>query len=243
MTLVFFHYIIVMIQGRKSKGMETVYFGDHLARKEEIMRIYMVRHGETDQNRKGCYYGKTDAVLTENGLRQAKQLKGLLRDVHFDRVISSPLVRAYHTAEIVMEGRNQEMICDSRLMEQDFGIFEGYTYPELQKQYPDELEEWNRNFTHYGIPGGESFLDVRRRVEDFLDDLAKNHLAKGKETVLLVAHKGTLGHLLAAMIGLPPEGYWNFVLEQGCYSMVDLEDGYAIFRKLNCGMGNGTEWR
>ena len=52
-------------------------------------------------------------------------------------------------------------------------------------------------------------------------------------SVLLVAHKGTLGHLLAVSLGLPPEGYWNFVFEQGCYSRLDLEDGYAIIRCLN----------
>ena len=51
--------------------------------------------------------------------------------------------------------------------------------------------------------------------------------------MLITAHKGTLGHLLAAMLKLPPEGYWNFEFDQGCYSEVDLEDGYAIIRKLN----------
>ncbi|MFR3345810.1 MAG: histidine phosphatase family protein [Anaerobutyricum sp.] len=47
--------------------------------------------------------------------------------------------------------------------------------------------------------------------------------------MLIVAHKGTLGHLLAAMLKLPLDGYWNFVFEQGCYSVVDLEDGYVNY--------------
>lgn len=86
----------------------------------------------------------------------------------------------------------------------------------------------------YRIPEGESFLDVRRRVELFFGDLKERAATAGWESaLLLVAHKGTLGHFLAVSLGLPPEGYWNFVFEQGCYSRIDLEDGYAIIRKLN----------
>ena len=96
----------------------------------------------------------------------------------------------------------------------------------------EELEQWNKEFSTYRIPEGESFLDVRRRVEAFLKDIPSGEENKS-EKMLITAHKGTLGHLLAAMLKLPPEGYWNFVFDQGCYSEVDLEDGYAIIRKLN----------
>ena len=123
---------------------------------------------------------------------------------------------------------------DERLCEQDFGIFEGLTYRELTKRYPEQLDAWNRDYFGYRIPEGESFLDVRRREELFFGDLKERAATAGRESaLLLVAHKGTLGHFLAVSLGLPPEGYWNFVFEQGCYSRIDLEDGYAIIRKLN----------
>ncbi|MDY5497919.1 MAG: alpha-ribazole phosphatase [Anaerobutyricum sp.] len=192
------------------------------------MRIYLVRHGETMLNRTGCYYGKTDAVLSETGIAQAKSLGKLFGGTEFDYVVSSPLVRAYNTAEIITRGRTQEIFCDSRLVEQDFGIFEGLTYEQIKEQYPKELTAWNKEYETYRIPGGESFSMVRGRVEEFLSDLPREN-----KTMLLVAHKGTLGHLLSAMLSLPLNGYWNFVFEQGCYSMIDLEDGYAIIRKLN----------
>ena len=131
-----------------------------------------------------------------------------------------------------LEEREQEIFGDRRLMEQDFGIFEGMTYKEIQNTYPKELDAWNEEFSTYRIPKGESFADVRSRAEDFLRDIPSGRESKG-EKMLIVAHKGTLGHLLAAMLKLPLDGYWNFVFEQGCYSVVDLEDGYAIIRKLN----------
>ena len=192
----------------------------------------MIRHGETALNVKGCYYGRTDAVLSEKGISQARYLKEILKEVSFDYIVASPLVRAYNTAQIVMEEREQEIFGDRRLMEQDFGIFEGMTYKEIQNTYPKELDAWNEEFSTYRIPKGESFADVRSRAEDFLRDIPSGRESKG-EKMLIVAHKGTLGHLLAAMLKLPLDGYWNFVFEQGCYSVVDLEDAYAIIRKLN----------
>lgn len=170
--------------------------------------------------------------LSEKGISQARYLKEILKEVSFDYIVASPLVRAYNTAQIVMEEREQEIFGDRRLMEQDFGIFEGMTYKEIQNTYPKELDAWNEEFSTYRIPKGESFADVRSRAEDFLRDIPSGRESKG-EKMLIVAHKGTLGHLLAAMLKLPLDGYWNFVFEQGCYSVVDLEDGYAIIRKLN----------
>ena len=184
------------------------------------MRLYLIRHGETALNAKGCYYGRTDAVLSEKGISQARYLKEILKEVSFDYIVA------------VMEEREQEIFGDRRLMEQDFGIFEGMTYKEIQNTYPKELDAWNEEFSTYRIPKGESFADVRSRTEDFLRDIPSGRESKG-EKMLIVAHKGTLGHLLAAMLKLPLDGYWNFVFEQGCYSVVDLEDGYAIIRKLN----------
>ena len=192
------------------------------------MRIYMIRHGETELNQRGCYYGKTDAALTEKGRRQAEELGRYFREMTWDRIVVSPLKRAWDTA-ILATGRDPENFeAEERLGEQSFGIFEGLTYPEICQRYPKEMEAWNRDFSDYRIPEGESFSDVRRRVEAWVKSLPTD-----KGNMLVVAHKGTLGHMLAAMLDMPLQGYWNFVFDQGCYSCVDLEDGYAIIRRLN----------
>lgn len=212
------------------------------------MKIYLVRHGETTLNARGCYYGRTDVCLSGRGRRQAEELRNFFGQIPLDAVVTSPLKRAAETAEIILSGRGTmaegaerdstteaiKIYRDERLCEQDFGIFEGLTYRELTKRYPEQLDAWNRDYFGYRIPEGESFLDVRRRVELFFGDLKERAATAGRESaLLLVAHKGTLGHFLAVSLGLPPEGYWNFVFEQGCYSRIDLEDGYAIIRKLN----------
>ncbi len=192
------------------------------------MRIYLIRHGETDYNIKKCYYGRTEAMLTEEGIRQAKAFGEYFRDMAWDHVVVSPLKRAWDTALLAAGSRREVFVPEERLVEQDFGIFEGKTYEEICRRYPEEMAAWNADFAHYRIPGGESFSQVRERVEDWVGTLGRK-----EGNMLVVAHKGTLGHMLAALLGLPLEGYWNFVFDQGCFSLVDLEDGYAILRKLN----------
>ncbi len=192
------------------------------------MRIYLIRHGETELNRRKCYYGVTDPGLSPEGIRQARAFRDYFRGMSWDRVVVSPLERALQTAGILTGDMEYRFEKEERLKEQNFGIFEGRTYEELSREYPEELAAWNADFSHYRIPGGESFSDVRARVEEWTASLTQQ-----EGNMLVVAHKGTLGHMVAAMLGLDLEGYWNFVFEQGCYSLLDLEDGYAILRKLN----------
>lgn len=193
------------------------------------MRLYLIRHGETLLNQKKCYYGHLDAKLNENGIRQAKLLGEFFSNLSFDHVISSPLSRAVDTANFIIDESNLAIHTDERLMEQNFGIFEGMTMEEIVSAYPEEWEAWNHNFSTHRILDGESFLDVRKRIDSFLADCKKNF----EGTVLITAHKGTLGHMLASLLSMPLDGYWNFVFDQGCYNIIDIEDGYAIVRGLN----------
>ena len=194
------------------------------------MELILIRHLKTLGNEKRQYIGSTDEELSEQEVLNFKQKYKIDSYSQVQQVIVSPMKRCIQTAELIYP-KNQ-ITQEVLLKECDFGIFEGLTYKQLKGKYPQELEQWNKEFSTYRIPEGESFLDVRRRVEAFLKDIPSGEENKS-EKMLITAHKGTLGHLLAAMLKLPTEGYWNFVFDQGCYSEVDLEDGYAIIRKLN----------
>lgn len=189
------------------------------------MELYLVRHGETVWNREGRYYGSFDVGLSPRGKAQARKLGEIFGKLSFDKVYVSPSRRAVDTAR---ELTGEKLVLDARLQEQNFGIFEGKTYREIREEFPRELEKWNRDWQGYCIPQGESFRMVRERVERFAGELWGE---RGR--TLLVAHKGSLGHLAAALLHMPLDGYWNFVFEQGAYSRFDLEDGYAILRYLN----------
>ncbi len=193
------------------------------------MEIYFVRHGQTDYNILGKYYGRTDVGLNEVGKEQAKEMANFLAEFPLDKIIASPLKRAYDTAKIIAGNRAVKIEKEELLCEQNFGIFEGKTYLELQKEYPEQLRRWNADFQNEVLENGESFRQVRERVDCFVEKLK---LEKEK-TILIVAHKGTFGHLFASILGLPLDGFWNFVFEQGAYSKISIEDGYAIIKKIN----------
>jgi broad specificity phosphatase PhoE len=142
------------------------------------MKVYSTRHGESVLNTERRVAGSVDALLSEEGIGQAKELAGKLKDVAIDAIYASPLTRARVTAEIVATAKGIPFRVDDRLMEQNYGVYESGTLddPDFQKV---------RNSFALAAPGGESLLRVAQRVYGFLDELKAKH---ADEAVLIVSH-------------------------------------------------------
>src|SRR5690606_14436115 len=113
-----------------------------------MLTVYLLRHGETAYNADGNKYcGRTDVDLTNLGIQQAKRVGDLLKDVAFDGVFCSPLKRAIRTAEIACGG-SLKVEADPRLIEIDFGQWEGFRPEEFQKNDPQSWENWLSNPLH-----------------------------------------------------------------------------------------------
>ena len=191
------------------------------------MQIFFVRHGNTEENQKRLYYGKTDTGLSLEGKRQMEQMAGFIKEQDWDAVYVSPLGRTVESARILLP--DSPVIKDSRLEERNFGIFEGKSYEEIRREYPEESTEWEKDWMGYSIPGGESFLEVQERTEAF----AKELLAKEFEKVLIVSHKGKMIQLLLALLGMDKKQYWKFTLEQERYSVIEISYGNPVLKALN----------
>jgi len=139
--------------------------------------IYIVRHGETDWNVEGRYGGRIDVSLNEKGRKQAEVIKETLKNVEFDTVFSSPLVRAYETARIITD---KEIVIDNRIIERCNGELEG----KLKSEIKDKIDFNNPNENKYNI---ESIIHFRKRIKDFYDYITTEF--KGKN-VLVVTHAG-----------------------------------------------------
>lgn len=144
------------------------------------MRLFVARHGETLWNAENRICGLTDIDLTEKGLRQAGKLSEDKRIGDVDIIISSPLKRAVATANTARGTRNIPVIIDNRLVEQNYGIYEG-----ADRKTPRFLE--NKGNFAFKYPGGESMLQLGQRVYNLLDELKEKYSDK---TVLLVCHGG-----------------------------------------------------
>ncbi len=142
------------------------------------MKVYVIRHGEVDSNINGVYNLVSDE-LNEKGFEQANILKEKIKNINYDVIISSPLIRAKQTSEIV-NVLNKEIIYDDRLKERDAGTFKGKSL-----DLTDRFEYWNYN-TEYHQGDEELIKDFFKRVWDFLDELKKQNY----KSVVISCHSG-----------------------------------------------------
>lgn len=128
------------------------------------MKLYLVRHGESECNVQRRLYGRTDCSLTEKGCRQAREVGEKLRDEKIDLCISSPLIRAAETARLVLAGRNVRIELDDDLMEQHMGELENQPLEDMLREQPEIVNAMFSDWTTVVPPGGESFESLRERV-------------------------------------------------------------------------------
>lgn len=135
------------------------------------MKIYLVRHGETNFNKVKKFQGWDDIPLNENGINLAQKTAVELKNIHFDAAFSSPLQRAHLTAEIILKNRNIQIQTDNRLIEINLGKSEGDSHEEAKNNVHHPLHNFLCDSGNYNpMDGSESFDDVKKRVFDFLND-------------------------------------------------------------------------
>lgn len=145
-----------------------------------MLKLLLVRHGETDWNREYRIQGHTDIPLNEKGRAEARRVKEELEGTKIDFCFSSPLKRTMETAEIILEGRDVPIHKDERIIEMCYGEVEG-------RSRHDELYLSRRSQFALGYPGGESYLHVAARVYPFLEEMKEKYEGK---TILVVSHGG-----------------------------------------------------
>lgn len=171
-----------------------------------VLTILLTRHGKTPQSDPEQYLGqRMDVSLSEEGRETARALHDRLDGLELTRVVSSPLRRAMETARIVAPTAAIEP--DPRLMEADYGAWEGHTREEIGARWPALRTAWEADPSAVGPPGGETATDVARRVSALMLELAAWQAGLGHpeedHRVLLVGHSTVNRVLLAWRLGIP----------------------------------------
>ncbi len=190
------------------------------------MKLYFVRHGQTDWNVIRRLQGQVEIPLNEFGEELARKTGEGLKDIPFKICYTSPLGRAKHTAELILEGKNVEILEDSRLLEMSFGIYEG---KDLTDQEDAGLKNYREGFNHperYVTPeGGESYEDLMKRTKDFLDEIC-NSKEYQDENILITTHGVSLASLLTLIKGNSLEDFWQVGVHKNCaVSCVEYREG------------------
>lgn len=163
------------------------------------MRIYLVRHGQTNLNKAKLMQGRTDEPLNETGLMQARKTRDLIGDVSFDAVYASPLSRAINTGAIVGNIESSKVIIDERLIETDFGKYEKSKYMLMG---PAMTLYWGIPELFPAPKTVETVSSMVERTRSFMKELE----SKDYDKVLIAAHGGILravnGYLLDKANGI-----------------------------------------
>lgn len=171
-----------------------------------LTEIYIVRHGETDNNVKHRFIGSTDKPLNERGMRQAACLKAPMAKVALDRIYASPYKRTMMTAEQVRGDRPLEIITDRGLCEIHCGGWEDLNRAEIEELWPGMIDLWQNEPDKLQMPGGETFLQVQERAVAAFSRIVREN--KGKR-IAIVTHMLTIQLILAKLFDIPIKDVWN----------------------------------
>ncbi len=172
------------------------------------MKIYYVRHGQTDWNLAGKMQGgQTEKDLNETGKKQAEETKKVLENIKYDLVICSPMNRAKQTAQIITEGKKVPIVYDERIRERKLGKLEGNL---VTKECEEEIWDYNADIK---LPEGESIKEFEKRILEFLKEIKEKYADK---TILIVAHGGVAKIIKAHLYGMPEDQNLDNIKMNNC---------------------------
>jgi ribonuclease H / adenosylcobalamin/alpha-ribazole phosphatase len=194
--------------------------------------LVLARHGQTALTAQKRFSGvRTDPELTSVGRDQALRLATAVHElgpVH--SVLASSLRRARETAQIIADRLGVPVRTDQRLVECDFGIWDGLAWAEIERDWPNELAGWLKS-TAVAPPGGESFDAVAARVRAIQEELQADQPGR---TVLLVSHVSPIKLLVGQALGAPVESIYRMELSAASLTVIRwYADGFASLRRYN----------
>ncbi|MCM0649083.1 histidine phosphatase family protein [Clostridium swellfunianum] len=188
-----------------------------------MLRLYITRHGETEWNIQKRMQGWKNSNLTNRGIRNAKALGDALKKVEFKRVYCSPLDRTRHTTELILDGRDIEVVYEENLREIHLGEIEGKNQEEANIIYPDFSTHFWEKPHLYKAKSGEDFYQVRERVLKALERIIKENPSGN---VLIVTHGVILKTIHSYFKNLSMERLWDppFIYDTSL-TIVEIENG------------------
>lgn len=170
-------------------------------------------------NKEGRFYGRTDSPINAFGREQAVELGTRLAERQIDVAISSPLSRAYETAEIALAKRNLPIMTNDLLVEMDHGRWEGLKFADARALDPDAWNRWRAGELKNPY-GGETLEDMFARANAWAEQI-KTTYAQG-ETIAVFAHGGILQSLICVLMGTPPRPMWQYRINNCAVAEVEL---------------------
>ncbi|MBI4674420.1 MAG: alpha-ribazole phosphatase [Chloroflexi bacterium] len=198
-----------------------------------MLKLYLVRHGESAWNQRRVYTGQQDVPLSELGQRQAAQLAEHLAETPLAEIYASPLKRANDTVQPLAKLKHQNITLDARLAEIHHGAWEGNSASEVRTQYAAEYLAWRTQPHRVQMPEGESLEDVAQRVQSFLRDVLA---AYADGNILIATHDAVLRVIVLQTMLMGLEYFWRWRFDNAALTIVErMPDGHFRLALLNDG--------
>lgn len=198
-----------------------------------MVELYLVRHGECKG--KGSYIGGgSDFPLTDEGKEQIHFLGyQYFKNLDVDEFYCSPQVRAKESAAILNKFLDSKISYLEGLKESNFGLWEGFTFSEISKNWNKEYSSWIENPIGISPPQGESLEDVEKRVMPLWEQWEDLIEHENQHKILIVSHRGPLTLLILQALGLSLDSFWNFQISRGSVSKLTLYPRHSELTYLN----------
>jgi uncharacterized phosphatase len=183
------------------------------------MKIYLIRHGETDWNLQGRFQGREDIALNENGILQARRCAKAMEGEDFKAIISSPLIRAKKTAQIIAEGLAiEQLIIEDNLTERDFSKVSGLTPKEREAFYASGEKD-----------DKEPFEDLCKRMMSSIHKYAELNY---ENNIIMVSHGASINSVLSTLSD-GKTGTGKIILKNTCINIIHYEKGHISLGEYN----------
>jgi len=163
-------------------------------------RVHLFRHGETANSKEVCFNGHFDVGLSAKGENQFREWADVLKDAPLKAIYSSDLDRTRTSARLLGEPHQLEPVTYPELRELCFGAWEGLSINEVEKQFPQQLEERLKNIEAFQVEGGETFEQLKQRVVPRFEKIISMH---PNEQIALVCHGGVNRVILSHLLEVP----------------------------------------
>lgn len=179
------------------------------------MKIYLIRHGQSEWNVQNRLQGSSDSALTEKGMNDSQKLSNYIEEekIEIDQIYTSKNWRAIETAKIIRADKKKEIITKDALREMNSGSWQGMTWEEIKERHPEEyFSYWNQPALYRADNKGEDFRAVSKRAINFIQKLIQYNKSKN---ILIVSHGVTLKAVLNYYQNRRINNFWDKPLLQG----------------------------
>jgi probable phosphomutase (TIGR03848 family) len=192
-----------------------------------VTTVVLLRHARSEANSQGILAGRSETPLDDKGTEQARELGQRLADVPFDRVVSSPQLRARQTAELAVAGR-AEVVVDDAFAECDYGDWSGAALSELATEPSWEIVQWLPSAAEF--PAGETMAQMSHRATHGVQRLVRKH---PDDIIWIVTHGDVIKAIVADALGVHLDHFQRIIIDTASVSIVQYTRKRPFFERLN----------